>query len=452
MNISTKTMLGAALLAMTAGNAAAKENVYLVKGDRVVAKYPVENVDYITFRLPEGVIDTPVWIDIDRVGKNTVTYTVNTQSDDTMYAHGILSYYLCEYTALDVYSMSWDDITEEERLALLEMLLPYVGYLGLGGGSYTMTDMQNDGMGGLFSVVPGTPYIVCAWELDPATQQPLADPPVYTGFDTLAPGESQVQFEVQSVGQNDKGLAFDFTIGQDAVSVMTCYGLKDVMDSYAERFGMDYLMGLFAQTYTPGDLETYVGADGTADYPTWPVYDTADYVLLCRMYDSEGNMREARVEARGEEVKAEGPRIDILSKSKTDGNPGSVSVSFEITPSNVDEAYVRMLPMNDVDDRLNDGYELWEIATMGETYDITSEINRLGEYTFTDRNVSEHWQSILIYARDNDGIRITQRIDFNTAEGAEWYIADPVTRAPRKLRIPMRNGRVGRKFTFNKVN
>lgn len=43
-------LLGAATLGMNA-----QDHVYLIKGNKVVAKYPVGSVDYLSFKLPEGV-------------------------------------------------------------------------------------------------------------------------------------------------------------------------------------------------------------------------------------------------------------------------------------------------------------------------------------------------------------------------------------------------------------
>ncbi|WP_298641925.1 hypothetical protein [uncultured Prevotella sp.] len=33
----------------------AQDHIYLIKGNKVVAKYPVGSVDYLSFKLPEGV-------------------------------------------------------------------------------------------------------------------------------------------------------------------------------------------------------------------------------------------------------------------------------------------------------------------------------------------------------------------------------------------------------------
>lgn len=47
----------AAVCALSVLAAAAEDTIYLVKGDKVVAKYSTEEVDYATFKLPEGVKD-----------------------------------------------------------------------------------------------------------------------------------------------------------------------------------------------------------------------------------------------------------------------------------------------------------------------------------------------------------------------------------------------------------
>ena len=48
----------AAALAMTISlGAVAQEKVYLIKGNEVVAKYDVKDVDYVSFHLPDGVVD-----------------------------------------------------------------------------------------------------------------------------------------------------------------------------------------------------------------------------------------------------------------------------------------------------------------------------------------------------------------------------------------------------------
>lgn len=88
-----KNIFITAALALASLSASAQsETMYLVKGDRVVGKYNVEDVDYATFTLPQDVTDSNIWLNVDKTGKNTVTYTINTVNDYTAYAHNIISY------------------------------------------------------------------------------------------------------------------------------------------------------------------------------------------------------------------------------------------------------------------------------------------------------------------------------------------------------------------------
>lgn len=52
-----KKFIIAAACALTVLALAAEETIYLIKGDQVVAKYTTDQVDYATFKLPEGVTD-----------------------------------------------------------------------------------------------------------------------------------------------------------------------------------------------------------------------------------------------------------------------------------------------------------------------------------------------------------------------------------------------------------
>lgn len=52
-----KNILVAALAASLSLGAFAQEKMYLIKGNEVVAKYNVNDVDYVSFELPQGVID-----------------------------------------------------------------------------------------------------------------------------------------------------------------------------------------------------------------------------------------------------------------------------------------------------------------------------------------------------------------------------------------------------------
>ena len=165
----------ATALALAAIGASAQEDdtMYLVKGDRVVGKYNVDAVDYITFRLPDDVRDEAMWLTVDNVGKNTVTYTVNAATPTTAYAHNILSYYDVNYFAMDTFGDMLDNLGEEEQTICLKQVLAGNAFLGRGTQSVTQTDFEqwDQAEYARFSVMPGTKYYLCAWEVDPETHR-----------------------------------------------------------------------------------------------------------------------------------------------------------------------------------------------------------------------------------------------------------------------------------------
>ncbi len=78
------------LVAGMADISMAQENMYLIKGNQVVAKYNVDDVDYVSFSLPEGVTESAFNINIDEVTKNSFTYTIKTLSPNKQYIHSFL--------------------------------------------------------------------------------------------------------------------------------------------------------------------------------------------------------------------------------------------------------------------------------------------------------------------------------------------------------------------------
>jgi len=53
-----RILLAMMLVAGMADISMAQENMYLIKGNQVVAKYNVDDVDYVSFSLPEGVTES----------------------------------------------------------------------------------------------------------------------------------------------------------------------------------------------------------------------------------------------------------------------------------------------------------------------------------------------------------------------------------------------------------
>ena len=423
----TAFLLLSAFFCAQAQKAADTNMMYLVKGDRVVTKYKVNEVDYVCFSLPDSVIDAAFYISIDETGKNHLTYSVTTDNPTRAYAHGIVSRYDVEYLALDNFGETLENISEENLVLILQACLPYVAYFGIGSQAFEMRDWEEDGTGSRFSVQPGTPYYVCVWEVDPTTQAPL-DNFVYAETRTMDPGQSQAALNVSFKRQNERGMAFDIQGDDDILYIMTSFGLKETMDSYVASFGLDYLLGMFGQTFTIADLQGGSEVDENIEAATWPINGAGEYVLYVRGFDAKGDIVDARCYASAE---TEGPEIEIIERSKAEG---SVSISFEITPKNVSKAYIRLLKEDDFDDLRNAGHTIHELASGSEATDIVSTINSEGKYTYTNNTLGEAWYVILIYAEEENGKCTIFRTSFwpESEAGSRWADYDPVHKSPLK--------------------
>ncbi|MCM1067090.1 MAG: hypothetical protein NC418_05915 [Muribaculaceae bacterium] len=429
-----KHLLAATVVASAAFGAMAEshDTMYLIKGDHVVGKYNVDDVDYASFTLPEGISDDNIFLKLDHVGKNTVTYTVSTVNPTIAYAHNIISDADLDNMALYFEGTFFDELDDETKLTVMKYTLSTNGYIAFDTQSFTQRDYQDDGTGARFSVIPGTHYYLCAWELNPQDGSPL-ETFVYTEFETLAPAAGSAIFSATLHEVNEHGAYLDIE-GSNVYYVSTCWGLASAMDSFVAEYGFDYLIGMFGQSWSLDFLQ------GTGDLgegipnSIWQIDGSGKYVLYTRAYDINGDITDNRFEFDIEDTSApsEGPSFTIFSKSK-DAN--SVSINFEITPSNVEEAYIRLMDENTVENRLNMGYELYELAMGGDAEDITNSINTTGEYTFTRTGIEEAWQSILIYAKDKDGNRSTLRLNFFPDTESEWSTYDPVYSAPAR-KIP----------------
>lgn len=434
-----------AFIAGTVLNAAAQtadgDFVYLIKGDKVVAKYSVGDVDYVSFRLPEGVQESPIDIKADITGKNFVTYTVNTINPTVSYVHCVVLESFVDYLLQEYFNSNLSSATPELMESALWTCMHAYGFEGMGTNTYTLNDGWTDGSTTM-EILAGQRYFVCAWETD--SEYNLTGSPYYTTATTQAADESTAELKVGYDGLNDKGEAmFNFTISSDIVRVRTMYGLKSVLAPYIEQYGYDYTLFTFGDVYQPDEL--------TAGTVTWTVADEDDYVMYALGIDNNGDWVKAQAEAHivPPARQEQGPKINLLDKSKGDGK---VSVKFEITPSNVSEAYVRLMNEEDADDRLNTGYTLADLARGGDATDITATINNFGEYTYTNDALSRGWYSLIIMGTNGDGTTVT-RINFHShLEDAEWDLHENVsTPSSAKLHAPkpapaIKAGRIGRRL------
>lgn len=403
----------------------AQENMYLIKGNQVVAKYGVDEVDYVSFKLPEGVTENQILINVDEVGKNYFTYTVKTLSADKQYVHAFVQKSMLDIFLLSYYGTMSDDADPELVKNALKRYLNN-GYLGQGTRSYTIQDGESDGYSD-FEVIAGQSYFVVAGEYD-AIADDLGEEVNYTIVTTLPAGRSTETITATYTGLNEKNEAmFSFTASSGVTKICTMLGLKSVLEQFINVYGFDFTMFAYAGRFAPENL---IPGDGSG----WPVTEEDDYVMYVIGIDAEGNMTETQklemhiVPQIPEEV---GPQIKIFSKEK-DAN--KVSVNFEITPSNVTKAYVRLMDENDCDDLMNEGHTLPELAAGSDAVDITESIRTTGEYTYTNNEVPQQWCSLLIMGVNDEGTTIT-RINFWPDTQSEWDIHDNLSFETQNTRV-----------------
>ena len=66
-----------------------QEKMYLVKGNRLVATYDVEDVDYITFDLDPSIVTSDFQIELDDISYTSATWTVTPADPDMLYYTGV---------------------------------------------------------------------------------------------------------------------------------------------------------------------------------------------------------------------------------------------------------------------------------------------------------------------------------------------------------------------------
>ena len=131
--LSLVLLLGGMTLGMQA-----QENVYLMKGEHVVAKYPLGEDTYITFKRPTDLAKTKsVELKAVETGKNYIKYNVTTAEKDQYYSHAFYQKQYLNQVLRKYYNTDIDNVDEETLTEEIEMLITQTGYIGQGSRTYT---------------------------------------------------------------------------------------------------------------------------------------------------------------------------------------------------------------------------------------------------------------------------------------------------------------------------
>lgn len=413
----------------------AQDQIYLIKGNKVVAKYASTDVDYVSFKLPEGVTEDPFEMAIEETGKNYVKYSIKPTQKDRYYVHTMVEENFIDYLLQEYFETTLEEVDDATLTSCLNIFLYSYGLLGKGDMVFNYKDGEMIDEDYSLTVLAGQKYYVIACYLNDAADD-LEGTTMYATTKTETAGVSNETLTVAYTGLNEDGEAtFKFDMSQGVRTIFTMYGYKEVLDYFIAAYGYEYTIFLYGEQWTPEEL---------ANNPYgWYVEDKAEYSMYALGIDANGDWVKAETHPFIEPIEqtVEGPKINIFSKSKDNG---SVSVNFEITPSNVSEAYVRLLGESACDDKLNQGYNLAEVAAMSDAIDITSNINSAGEYTYKNSAVPTGWQTLLIMAKNADGTTVT-RINFNAyLADSEWDLNEniAITSAASAPRLEIPAGKV----------
>ncbi len=407
----TKRLL--TLLALTAGLSTAsfaQEHIYLIKGTNVVAKYPVSDVDYMTFQLPDGVKEAKdVEVEVANAGKNFITYKVVTLQSSEQYAHTAVSASVLNYVLQEYFSTTLENATQADIESALRSILYSYGYLAKGSQVFTMKDGDVDDNDEAFTILAGETYYVVACNV---VNDDLGETISYTTVNTLEAEQSKETVAVAYTGlASDGGASFSITPSEGITAFYTLFGYKDTLEPYIQQYGIKYTALSFGERWTP--------AEWTSSPATWSIKGEADYSLYVLGIDGEGDRTEASVTAHIVPSASESTAPTIKVNSKTKGN-GAVSVKFEVTPSNVTEVYVNLLEENTVESKLNRGFTLADLAAGSTAIDVTNDINTNGEYTYSNESVDSGWQTLLVSAKSKEGDVTVLRLNFNANVDSDW--------------------------------
>ena len=414
-----KVIFATAILAGTASLCVnAQDKVYLVKGNKVVAQYQMNDGDYLSFKLPDdAVVADSAAPSAVETGKNFIKYTVKTKEKDGYYAHAFFQAQTVDLLLHYYYNTTVESADQATLKQMLKKLVTSYGYLGQGEQTFTIENGDNDGYGTDFFIPGGQDFYVATVNVTSVTDEgaTVGNEVNFVKLTTEVPGVSSETVSVEYAGVDAEGnAAYNIGLGDNIKTVYALLGSKKKVDQYESVYGYDYMMFTSATALTAADWAKYYNGKNV-----WEVSDEDDYVMNVLAVDANGDWAKASAENHITVGQGDCPKVNVLSKEAADG---SVKVCFEITPSNVTSAHVRLMKDNDLSNELNKDKTLDQIAAEGDAEDITSTINYAGEYTFKKDNLERGWYTLLVSGTDKNGTTVTKASFHSHLTNASWEI------------------------------
>ncbi len=395
----------------------AQETLYLMKGDKTVATYKTDEIDYVTFHRPAEEPQTSAFtITPKGEGKNYLSFRIAAQDENQSYLYSWIPKCQVEYVLKQLYNQT----TETADAATLQnVLCKLVGYgyvVTKGSQTCTVKNGETDADDTQMFVAPGQSYYIVAVDVD--DDYNLGTDFTYVTMKTADPEQSSESLSVAYGGLNSDGNAmFQINPSSGIKTFYTVFGGDKKLQELAATMGYAELLVSLGNYFTPAEWNEYSEEDRA-----WEIDGENDYSLYVLAVDAQGDtlIAQCTEHIQGENT-YDTPKIDILSKQAADGE---VKVCFEISPSNVSNATVRLMKEDEVSNELNAGKTLVDLATSDEATNITSEINTAGEYTFNQSDLSRGWYTLLVSATNGEGSTVMQASFHSHLSDATWEVSN----------------------------
>lgn len=401
--------------ALTA-TAFAQQKLYLMKGDKTVASYNTDEIDYVTFRRPadaqvqEAFVVTP-----KGAGKTSLTFRITAQDEEQTYAAAWIPASQVEFMLQYLYGKTIETAdTASLQTILRRLVLASSIIITRGSQTFSISNDKAFDDGTLPSIVPGLDYFVTVTDIDSSFT--IGKKIYYATMHTAEPEQSKETISVEYNGLTSDGNAsFDITPSSGIKKFYALFGNDKSLQQYAGTLGYSGALTAFGYEFTPEEWNAYSEEDRA-----WEIDGEGDYSLYVLAIDANGDTLMAQATEHIQEENAYGtPTITILSKEAADGN---VKVNFEIIPNEVSKATVRLMKENDVSNALNEGKTLIDITNCDEATDITSTINAAGAYTFSQSDIARGWYTLLVCATNDKGSTVMQAGFHSHLTDASWEV------------------------------
>lgn len=393
----------------------AQETLYLMKGDKAVASYKTDEIDYVTFHRPaDAEPQSAFTITPKSVGKTFLSFSVTAKDETQQYIVSWIPASTVDFMLQYLNNQTIETADETSIRQVLRRLVATAYLVSTGSQTFTIRNGEEYDNDTQAFVAPGQDYYVVAADVD--EDYNLGSELSYETMRTTDPDQSTESLSVAYKGLSSDGYAmFDITPSSGIKTFYALFGNDKALQQYVGTMGYQGALLTFGYAFTPEEWNAYDEEDRA-----WEIDGEGDYALYVLAIDAQGDtlVSQTTQHIQGENA-YNTPKIEIQSKEVADG---AVTVNFEISPSNVTKASVRLMKEDDVSNALNAGKTLLDLTSADEATDITSEINSAGEYTFSQSDLARGWYTLLVCGTNDEGSTVMQASFHSHLSDATWEV------------------------------